>query len=268
MLDAYFERIGFDGPVQRDFRTLVGIHRAHITSVPWDNLDVQLGRENVLAEEAFFEKIVRRRRGGWCYETNGLLTHALREIGFPVTRLAGAAWRDTLGILANHLFGVVALDRRYVVDVGFADGPLDPYPLEERRWSEGRLDFRLERLPDGWWRFHNHAHGLAPYFDFTEEPCDLPSYQGTCTRLQTEESSPFVQYAFASRRSPDGCQALRDTTHFQLRDGAMTQCEVADGADYCATLASVLGNDLGADAMRLWERVEARATARAQASGA
>ena len=79
-----------------------------------------------------------------------------------------------------------------------------------------------------------------------------------------------VPWPLPSRRgcSPDGCQALRDTTYFQLRAGAMTQREVTDGADYCAALASVLGNDLGADAMRLWERVESRTIARGQASGA
>ncbi len=266
MLDAYLARIGFDGPARRDVRTLVGIHRAHMTAVPYENLEIQLGRENVLAEDAFFEKLVLRRRGGWCYEMNGLLTRALHDIGFAVTRVAGAVWRDSLGneAVGNHLVGLVDLDRRYVVDVGLSDGPLEPFPLQERRWSEGRLEFRLERLPDGWWRFHNHAHGLARNFDFTEEARELPWFQGMCTALQTQESSPFVQYAFAVRRSADGLQALRDTSHFQLSDGEMTTREIDDGADYRAVLGRILGVDLGQEAESLWRRVEPRAAERAR----
>ena len=163
MLDDYLARIGHNGPLRIDAETLSAIHRAHITAVPYENLELQLGRPNVLAEEAFVEKLVKRRRGGWCYEMNGLLTRALRELGFSVTRVGGAVAREILGeaALGNHLVGLVDLERRYVADVGLMDGPLDAFPLEARSWREGRLEFRLERLDDGWWRFHNHAHGLA-----------------------------------------------------------------------------------------------------------
>jgi N-hydroxyarylamine O-acetyltransferase len=207
---------------------------------------------------------------------NGLLTAALRELGFAVTRVGGAVARDMKGEQAdgNHLVGLVDLGRRYVVDVGLMDGPLEPFPLEERRWNEGPLEFRLERLPDGWWRFHNHAHGLARSFDFTEQGRELSWYQGMCSALQTQESSPFVQLAFASRRSASGFCALRDATHFDLANGEMKQRTVADGAEYRARLRDILGVDLGDDADRLWARIaprvaqRARAAARAAAAGA
>ena len=166
--------------------------------------------------------------------------------------------------VANHLVGLVDLERRYVADIGLADGPLEPFPLEERRWSEGRLEFRLERLADGWWRFHNHEHGLARNFDFSEEPRELPWYQGMCTALQTQAASPFVQYAIASRRSASGFQALRDATHFHVAEGVMTKREITDAADYYAVLTRILGNDLGEEAQALWRRVEARVAERAQ----
>ena len=266
LLDGYLARIGHDRPVRTDVRTLTEIHRAHITSIPYEALEIQLGRESVLAEDAFFEKLVLRRRGGWCYEMNGLLTRALRDMGFAVARVGGAVARDLLGDQAagNHLVGLVDLDRRYVADVGLADGPLEPFPLEERRWNEGPLEFRLDRLPDGWWRFHNHAHGLARSFDFTEEPRALPWYQEMCSALQTQDFSPFVQFAIASRRTLSGFHALRDTTHFHVANGALTKRDITDGADYQAVLAMILGSDLGAEAETLWRRVEARAADRAQ----
>ena len=266
MLDDYLARIGHNGPLRIDAETLSAIHRAHITAVPYENLELQLGRPNVLAEEAFVEKLVKRRRGGWCYEMNGLLTRALRELGFSVTRVGGAVAREILGeaALGNHLVGLVDLERRYVADVGLMDGPLDAFPLEARSWREGRLEFRLERLDDGWWRFHNHAHGLARSFDFTEEPRELGWYQGMCTALQTQDASPFVQYAFASRRSASGFHALRDTTHFHVRDGELTQRKIASAGDYYAVLADILGTDLGHEAETLWLRVSQRAAERAR----
>ncbi len=251
-----------------DARTLFGVHRAHITAIPYENLEIQLGRENVLGEDVFLDKLVRRRRGGWCYEMNGLLTGALRRIGFSVTRVGGAVARELLGdeMVGNHMVGLADLDRRYVVDVGLMDGPLEPFPLEERRWTEGKLEFRLERLADGWWRFHNHVHGLARSFDFTEEPRDLGWYQGMCTALQTQASSPFRQYAFASCRSAAGFDSLRDATHFHVADGEMTKREVAALGDYASLLGRILGVDLGPEVETLWRRVAARAAERAGAA--
>jgi N-hydroxyarylamine O-acetyltransferase len=270
LLEDYLARIGHDGPLRIDAETLSAIHRAHITAVPYENLELQLGRRNVLSEDAFVEKIVKRRRGGWCYEMNGLLTRALRDAGFSVRRVGGAVAREILGegAVGNHMVGLVDLERRYVVDVGLMDGPLEPFPLEARSWSEGRLEFRLERLEYGWWRFHNHAHGLARSFDFTEEPRELGWYQGMCSALQTEEASPFVQYAFASRRSASGFHALRDATHFHVRDGELTKREIASAGDYCAVLANILGTDLGREAETLWLRVSERSAERARKAAA
>ena len=72
MLDAYLARIGLRGPCEPTLETLVALHRAHMLSVPFENLDIHLGRPLVLDPAANFEKIVTRRRGGWCYEQNGL----------------------------------------------------------------------------------------------------------------------------------------------------------------------------------------------------
>ena len=122
------------------------------------------------------------------------------------------------GLEAKPSFGFVDLDRRFVVDVGLGDGPSDPFPLEERSWTEGPLEFRLERLDERQWRFHNHQHGMAPSFDFTEEPRDLSSFQHMCTMLQTVEWSPFVSYAMAIRRTPNGFRAVRDRIEGHVRD--------------------------------------------------
>src|SRR5205085_8232372 len=86
-VQAYLDRIGYDGPTEPGLITLTGLQRAHMLSVPFENLDVHLGRRLVLDPAANFEKIVGRRRGGWCFELNGLFGWLLEQLGFDVTLL-------------------------------------------------------------------------------------------------------------------------------------------------------------------------------------
>ena len=127
----YLARIGYDGPLEPSPETLAGLQRAHLLSVPFENLDIHLGRRLVLDRSANFDKIVRRRRGGWCYELNGLFSWLLEELGFRVTllgsRVEGAAGA---GQDLAHLLLLVDLDRPYIADVGFGESSLDPIALE------------------------------------------------------------------------------------------------------------------------------------------
>ena len=85
---AYLDRIGYSGPTEPTAETLVALHRAHMLAVPFENLDIHLGRRNVLDPEHVFDKVVRRRRGGWCFELNGLFALLLETLGYTVTRYA------------------------------------------------------------------------------------------------------------------------------------------------------------------------------------
>ena len=269
LLSDYFARIGYDGPAEPTKEALYGVHRAHMASVAYENLSIHLGRENTLLEADFLRKIVSERRGGWCYEMNGSLQWALREMGFRVTRASAAVARALIGELAfdNHLIGFVDLDQRYMVDVGLGDGPSDPFPLAEGSWSEGPLDFRLEKTDDTWWRFHNHATGMAPSFDFTEEPRELPSFQEACTRLQTAEWSPFVTYAMVIRRTPTGFRALRDTIGIEASSGEKREEVVPSIDDYRGFLSELLETDLEPAAVRtLWDGATRRERQRAEAN--
>ena len=264
-LDAYFERIGYGGPALPDLDTLTGIHRAHLLAIPYDALDIHLGREKTIGQQAFFDAIVTRGRGGWCYEMNGLLTTALRQLGFDLIRVGGAVARDLIGddAVGNHMVGLVDLDGlRMVADIGLGDGPLEPFELKEGTWREGHFEYRLEKLDDRWWRFHNHKHGLAPTFDFTEESRNLEWYEPMCARLQVDEQSPFVNYAMAFRRNENGARSLRDTTLFDVIGDSMVETVVEDRGKYAALLTELLGVDLGQETDTLFEQAHARAMAR------
>jgi len=100
-LDRYLARIGFDGNPAPTRDTLNRLLRAHALSVPFENLDVQLGQPTTTDVGAAYRKIVERGRGGWCYEQNGLFGWALSEIGFDATRVAAAVMRHERGTSAD-----------------------------------------------------------------------------------------------------------------------------------------------------------------------
>src|SRR5438270_13953150 len=96
-LAAYLDRIRDQGRPRPDRETLAAIQRHHLTAIPYENLDVQLGRPRTTDPAAAFDKLVTRRRGGWCYEMNGLMGWALSEIGFSVTPLATGVMTSSAG---------------------------------------------------------------------------------------------------------------------------------------------------------------------------
>jgi len=104
-LGAYLDRIRFEGAARPDLDTLRRLHLAHQHAVPFENLDVQLRRPVVLDVEPNYDKIVRRRRGGGCYEMNCVMGWALKEIGFDVMRMSAGVMRERAGNaqLGNHL---------------------------------------------------------------------------------------------------------------------------------------------------------------------
>ena len=138
---AIWIAIGLDGSVRPDSRRLKAIHRAHQYAIPFENLDVQLGRPVVLDLEANYNKIVCQRRGGWCYEMNGVMGWALKQIGFEVMRMSAGVMRVRAGDagLGNHLCLLVYLDERYLVDVGFGGSLAEPLPLKYRNARIARI---------------------------------------------------------------------------------------------------------------------------------
>ncbi len=220
-LSDYLNRIGYHGSVEPDYETLVSLHQAHVFAITYENLDIHLGRYLALDERAIFDKIVTGRRGGWCYEMNGLFAWALREAGFRVTLLASAVNRAGNGDRAerNHLILLVTLDRPYLVDVGFGNGFMRPLPLEPGSYTQGFLHYQLSR-EDGRWIFQNHAYGGAGY-DFTLEPYRLADFLDKSHELQTSPESGFVRVAVCHRFTPHSLLTLR---------GAVLRTITADGA--------------------------------------
>ncbi len=209
-LDDYLARIEYLGPVAPTLSCLTEIHRQHLLTIPYEDLDVQLGRALNLDIQRTFEKIVVRRRGGWCYEMNGLLGWALREIGFEVTRVLGGMHRSLAGddAMGNHLVIRVDLDGPMIADTGMGDGVLEPMRLEVGSGVQADRQFRLEELDDGYWRFHNHPGTSPADFDFLPaRPADEGRLARTCSNLQDDGDSIFRQNLICMQ--PDGTRGTK-----------------------------------------------------------
>ena len=111
-LAEYLERIGHGWNVRPDLETLRSLHRAHVEAIPFEALDIQLGSVPSMEPNAIFNKLVGQRRGGWCYEMNGLFGEALQQIGFGVTRVSCGVMRHVGGEerMGTHLALLVRLD--------------------------------------------------------------------------------------------------------------------------------------------------------------
>jgi N-hydroxyarylamine O-acetyltransferase len=256
-LAAYLARIGFDGAPRPDLATLKSIHRAHLRAIPYENLDVRLGRPGGIEVEHAFDKLVTARRGGWCYEMNGLLGWALEEIGFEVTRLCGAVMRGERGddTIGNHLVLRVDLDgQAWIADTGLGDGLLEPILLAEGPRRVGGFDFRLERLDPRWWRLHNHEMGGAKHFDFTLEPADPAKLAATCQWLRSSPASIFTQAVMAYRFTPDGIVTLLGRVVRRIRPGERTDSLVESPEELVAVLRGEFGLDVP-EAAELWPSI-------------
>jgi N-hydroxyarylamine O-acetyltransferase len=258
-LTAYLDRIGFAGTPRPDFATLRALHLAHQRAVPFENLDVQLRRPLGIEVSQAYDKIVRRRRGGWCYEMNGLMGWALQEIGFDVTRLKGGVMRDRAGDIqwGNHLCLLVRLDQPYLVDVGFGGSLSEPLPLRVSTREDRPYRITLSEIEGGYWRFAEDTHGEPFTFDFHVAPADEALFAERCQHLQTDPASPFVQNLVVQRRSGDAHISLRGRVLSTIRWQHTDKVLLASADELVTTLRERFDLDVP-EAATLWPAICAR----------
>lgn len=225
---VYLNRIHYTQPVQPDAETLARLQLAHLQSIPFENLDIELGRPIRIDEESIWDKLIHRKRGGFCYELNGLFAWLLRQIGFEVTYLNARVFdrEGTLGIDFDHLALFVQVPghpRRWLADVGFGDSFIEPLIFEhEGEQVQGRRAYRLEQTTDGfvvWQRNYDETWERHYFFDL--QPHRFPEeYEAACRYHQSSPDSSFTRSSIISRATPDGRISLEGgrlivTTHGQ-----------------------------------------------------
>ena len=207
-IDAYLERINYNGPRAVNAETLRALQVAHLLTVPFENLSIHAGEPIVLDEDALFTKIVEQRRGGFCYECNGLFAGLLRALGFDVAMLgAGVAHAGGgFGPIFDHMTLMVTLDERWLVDVGFGDSFLEPLLLDARSDQvQGTRSFRLADEDEYLvLALRNDGEDWQPQYRFTLQPYTFPDYEKMCRFHQTSPESHFTKNLVCSRATADG----------------------------------------------------------------
>ena len=254
-LRSYLARIGYKGRLEPTLSTLTNLHRAHLFSIPYENLDIHLGQRLSLDEMEIFDKLVTQKRGGWCFEMNGLFAWALCELGFSVT-LLGAAVNHTRcddAVRLGHLFLRVDLEQPYLCDVGFGDGLLEPLPLKVGRYRQRFLDYELTCSGSSW-HLRNQPYGAASGFCFELKPRKLEDFSSMCHALQTSPESGFVRSTVCSRFHAEGYSVLRGATLRTVTANGVKERILTDAADFETVLKGVFGLELPG-AADLWPSV-------------
>jgi N-hydroxyarylamine O-acetyltransferase len=194
---AYLDRIGLVGPISVDSDGLRRLQYAHLTSVPFENLDIHLGRPIRLDLANLFDKIVIRRRGGFCYELNGLFAHLLRSLGFRAKLLSGrgANREGNFGPEFDHLALQVDLEQPHLADVGFGEAFLEPLRMvADVEQSDPGKTFLLSRKGDEWLVRERTTGGRwEPLYLFTAIPRRMEDFAEMCRHHQTSSASHFTQ---------------------------------------------------------------------------
>jgi len=249
---AYLQRIDCQREVAATAETLRQLQFAHLTAVPFENLSIHMNEPIVVEPAALFDKIVRRWRGGFCYEANGLFAALLRALGFQVTLLSAevANGEGIFGPPFDHMALLVELEERWLVDVGFGDAFLWPLRLDERAVQvQGRRAYRLLSDADELilqQRDQQHdgpESDWMPQYRFTLQAYDYPDYAAMCHYHQTSPDSPFTQRRVCSRAMADGGRlTLRDRRLITTApDGSKTERELRDEGEYTAVLQQQFG---------------------------
>ncbi len=243
-LSLYFARIQYTQSVEPDVKTLRALQHAHMFTVPFENLDIGLKRPIRLSEEALWDKIVLQKRGGFCYELNGLFAILLKEIGFQVTYLNARVYsrEGKLGIDFDHLALLVQIpdqSGRWLVDVGFGDSFNEPLDFEKTgEQVQGLRSYRLEQMQAGYatWQKNYDGSWERQYF-FDLQPRNFPvDYEAGCLYHQTSPRSSFTRGSIISKATPEGRVTLEDGRLIITRNGERSERPVAGRDEYHALL--------------------------------
>jgi N-hydroxyarylamine O-acetyltransferase len=214
--DAYAKRIGYDGPQRADAEVLASLCLAHATTIPFENLDIHRGSRIDLAPERIFDKLVTRRRGGYCFEQNGLLLDMLRTIGFTARPLAARVAVGGPGAPRRprtHMALLVeAGPRTYLADVGFGvHNMIAPLAFEP---GVERGAYRIREIA-----WDGRALGPPPSFDVEAKEGDTwsPLYR---VSLEEQEPADFVAANWFTSTYPESPFVKRKIVSIARRDGS------------------------------------------------
>ena len=240
---AYLERIGYGGETAASVETLQALHRAHVESIPFENLDILLGCGISLELEAIQKKMIYSRRGGYCFEHNLLFGALLERLGFAVTRLAARVDPERPGPRTHMNLLIETGGDRWLADVGFGSGLLEAVRLSDGSVSrQSGWTYGLALEENGSWLLRSLAGGeWSGEYAFTLDPQFPIDYVVHNHFTSTHPRSPFLNQLVALRKTSEGQYALRGRELITSRPGESSERRVIADDDLAAVLERVFG---------------------------
>ena len=236
--ERYLDRIGYKGHREPTAGVLRDLHRAHMLSVPFENLDIPAKRPIVLEADRLLHKVVELRRGGFCYELNGAFAWLLRSLGFDVKMLSARVARKD-GSFSPE-FDHMALEVRdaagdcWLADVGFGDCFLDPLSLS-RLSDSPQLGWTYRLITDElvyWLQRKSNESDWATQYQFTRTPHQLEEFAPMCHFHQTSLESSFTQRRLCSLARSDGRITLENWRFITTKNAIKTEIGIAGEEDF------------------------------------
>ena len=213
---SYLNRIGYNGSRRPTISVLRRLHHLHLLQVPFENLDIRLGRPIVLGQRHLHQKIVGEHRGGYCYELNGSFAWLLKSLGFKVSMLSARVARNRGGYSPefDHMALLVRLDGRWPADVGFGDLFTEPIPLDAKDDTKRGKEFRIvqnntNRVLSRW---NKEKSSWEPQYAFNLVPRRLHDFAARNHFQQTSAKSHFTKNRLITQLKPRGRVTLTDTS--------------------------------------------------------
>lgn len=245
MLDRLLQRVGANRSA-----SLAALHRAYVSSIPFDDLTIQLGEQGPLDLDAVAARLLRPGgRGGYCFEINGVLAWMLEQLGFGVERQRAIVGPRDVEAPINHL--ALVIDGAWIAEAGYGEGPLEPLPLRAGR-HDGWL---IEPTPEGgWWIGDERPWSSGGGFTILPGVVGMDAFVEPHTRLSTSPDSSFVQTLVVQQPYDDHTRTLRARTFSVRGSGRDERRVLEDVADLDATLREAFGIALdAAQVARLWD---------------
>lgn len=246
-LDAYLRRTCYDGDLAPGGQALAGLHRAHVTAIPFENADIMLGRGVAVDLPSIQHKLVQHRRGGYCFEHGLLLAAVLERLGYRVNRLTARVGGDH-DARTHLVLRVRAGDQSWLADTGFGTGLIEPLPFgDETPRDQYGWTYRLAAAGQHLWRLQEHRDGgwVTRYrFD------DQPQYPADITMANhftaTYPESHFVRQLVVIRKDPSGLRMLTGRRLSITRPGHPGSDRQLGDAEFASALTGVFGLQLDA----------------------
>ena len=246
-VDRCLKRIGLIGPIEPNLSTLRALQKAFLLKVPFENLDIHLGRQIDLTSESIYEKIVSRRRGGFCYECNILFFNLLNDLGFQAEYLSARMVKgSTIGPEYDHMVILVNLEHDYLVDVGNGQSCREPLRIDgtNRAISEG-YTYRVSTYNKAYALYYKQTDtAWAPRFLFTLTPKDRAEFSGMCHYHQTSPESVFTQRRLVTIATKEGRVTLTDMRLIITKGNDIQERVLTSEDDYYENLKLYFGIEI------------------------